>query len=82
VEAPDDVEGLAKRFKLKREEAAEVIGRLVEAIRATDTPAQTIRCLVSGMGDGERKALLLGILLAEAVNLDLRGKWEGEEGYV
>jgi hypothetical protein len=71
--------GLAGMFGLGPEEAAGAIGELAEAIRAEDSPAGTLRRLASRMAAGERRALLLGVLLAEAAGLNLRER-RGEEG--
>jgi len=71
---------LAELFGVGFRDVLAALRELAELVGSTRGPREALRRLASRMPEGERRALLLGVLLAEAAGLNLRGREEGE-GY-
>ena len=71
---------LAELFGVGFRDVLAALRELMELVGSTRGPREALRRLASRMPEGERRALLLGVLLAEAAGLNLRGREEGE-GY-
>jgi hypothetical protein len=73
-EGEGEAEGLAEGAGVGFRDALAALRELMELIETTRGPREALRRLASRMAEGERRALLLGVLLAEAAGLNLRGK--------